>query len=282
MADVLPILAGSTLPRIAWDSVLDAATLASDNTTESDGVVAQCADWLPWTFWRPTGVGPYIIVATLAEELTVNSWAFAGHDADGEILMETWDGAAWVEHSSAIADASGATVYLNGDPISTTKLRFTFEDISFLAILWAGEDLELPEGVGPGWTDPLLALRAQLNPEVSREGVWLGAAIEQWSATLKLEIKNVEATWARDEWVPFLRTCSARPFFLHWNNVDWPSSACLCTKAMFGTSAFSQNGFVDLAVSFDADPGVTRRMDPTDDSSELLLETDDGSLLLEG
>jgi hypothetical protein len=281
VADILPIISGSTLPRIAWDSVLDDATIASTNTTEDDGLVAQCVDWHPWTFWRPTGTGPYIIEATLAEELTVTAWAFAGHDADGTVLMETWDGSDWVEHSTASCDGSGAVVYLNGDPISTTQLRFTFDDISFLAILWAGEDLELPEGVGPGWTDPLLALRADINPEVSRLGVWLGATIEQWSATLKLDIRNVEATWARDEWVPFLRTCSARPFFLHWNNVEWPSSACLCTKAMFGDSSFSQNGFVSLSVSFDADPGVTRRMDPTDDSAELLTEDADGALELE-
>lgn len=281
MDDILPLPSESITPRIAWDSVLDDATLDSVSSNETDGAIEHVGDWTPWTFWRPTGGGPHIITAELEGTPTITGWAMAGHDANGLIGMDTWDGSGWVLFAEVVHAGDGSTVYLVGDPVATTKLRFRFTEISFLAVLWAGSDMILPEGVGPGWTDPQLALRATLNPEVSREGVYLGSAVMQWNASQNLEIAHVEAAWARDYWLPFLRTCSTQPFFLHWNRVDWPSSSCLCTKASFGTAAFSSRDFVSLAVSFDVDPGLDRRMTPIDDAPALLLEDDSGPLLLE-
>jgi hypothetical protein len=270
VVDILPITSGSTLPRIAWDSVLDDATLTSDNVTEVNGDVAQAADWLVWSFWRPIGAGPYVIEAELDCEQTVNAWAIAGHDADGLIGMDTWDGADWITFAEVVADGTSKVIYLTGDAIATTKLRFRFTTISFLSTLWAGQDLVLPEGVGPGWSDPVMALRADVTPEVSREGIWIGASIEQWKATLTLDVKHIEAEWARDYWTPFLRVCSTRPFFLHWNNVDWPDSACLCTNNRFGNTEFTGKGIVSVSVTFDADPGMTRNIKPDDDAAALL------------
>jgi hypothetical protein len=285
--DVLTITDTSTYPRIAWDSALDGATLTGADSlasaaTESDGLVDHVADWTPWTFWRPVGTGPFSITAVLDGSHTVTGFALAGHDASGTVAMDTWDGAAWVELAAVSAAGDGSCIYLTGDAIATTKLRFRFATITYLAVLWAGEDMVLPEGVGPGWTDPLLALRAVTKPEQSRDGVWLGTTVEQWNARLSLDVKNVQDTWARDYWIPFLRACSSRPFFLHWNNVDWPSSACLCTKADFGGTAFTGRGFVDISVAFDADPGLDRRMTTDDDLPALLTEDASGALLLEG
>jgi hypothetical protein len=288
MPDVLTIGDDSTLPRIAWESALTGATIAGENgsasaAVEDDGSVDHVADWIPWTFWRPvTAVGTYTITAVLDDTYTINGFAMAGHDATGNVAMDTWDGAAWVEFAAVSAAGDGSCIYLTGDPVATTQLRFRFAAITYLAVLWAGEDVELPEGVGPGWTDPLLALRAVTKPESTRDGVWLGAVVEQWNARLSLDLKNVQDTWARDYWIPFLRTCSTQPFFLHWNNVDWPSSACLCTKAEFGGAAFSGKGFVNLQVAFDADTGLDRRLTVSADIEPLLTEaTEDGSLLLE-
>jgi hypothetical protein len=282
VVDVLTLTNGSVYPRIAWESVLDAATLSSASSSEVDGSLEQIADWKPWSFWRPTGSGPYIVEAILDGAQTVNGWAMAGHDASGLIGMDTWNGAAWVVYDEFVHAGDGTVVYRNGDPISTTKLRFRFADVSFISILWAGTDMVLPEGIGPGWTDPRLALRADLNPEVSRDGVYLGSAVEQWVANQTLEVKNLEAAWVRDEWLPFLRTCSTRPFFLHWHNVDWPTSACLCTKAKFGGSAFGGKDFIDVSVSFDIDTGYDRRLTAsTEDPALLTEETGGGPLLLE-
>lgn len=281
MVDVLTLANDSVTPRIAWESVLDDATLSSDNTTEANGVVEQATDWKLWTFWRPTGIGPYIIEADLDGSQTVNAWAIAGHDADGLIGMDTWDGADWVLFAEVVADGTSKVVYLTGDAVATTKLRFRFTTITFLATLWAGEDMILPEGVGPGWSDPVMALRADVTPEVSREGIWLGASVEKWKTMLSLDIKQLEAAWVRDYWTPFLRVCSTRPFFLHWNNEDYPDSACLCSNNKFGNSEFTGKGIVSVSVTFDADPGMTRDIEPDDDVEALLLEDTSGPLLLE-
>jgi hypothetical protein len=282
VADVITLTDTSTRPRIAWESVLDDAdSITSVSTPEDDGAVDQVADWRLYTFWRPTGAGPHIIIVELDGTPTVSGWAIYGHDASGTIGMDTWDGAAWVIHSEVVATGNGAVAYLMGDPVATAKLRFRFATITYLSILWAGVDLVLPEGV-KDFEDPLLAQRADVTPEVSREGVFLGAAVEKWDAQLSLDVKNLESTWVRDYWNPFLRTCSTRPFFLNWHWVDWPTSACICTSAKFGKTPFASKDLIDVSVMFMADPGTDGRSSPDDDAPALLTEDPEGPLLLEG
>lgn len=285
MAETLPLTDDSVLPRIAWSSVLTAGTFtATPATVDTDGAAEQVTDWRPWTFWRPTGVGARSLEVNLGGTKTVNAWAIYGHDAAGTIGMDTWnaDTLAWVIHSETVAAGDCAVVYLIGDPVATTKLRFRFPTLTHLAVLWAGTDVEIPEGFMPGWTDPLFALRADVEPEISRDGVWLGAAVKQWTAKLGIDVKNLEAAWVRDYWLPFLRTCCVQPFFLHWNTEDHPDGAAFCYNATFGGTAYASRGFVDVSVSCSADTGLDRRVVPVDDAPALLLESPDGPLLLEG
>jgi hypothetical protein len=236
--------------------VIDNATLtASPATTGTDGAVTNVKDWKPWSFWLPTGSAPWTLEANLGGTYTVNSVAIYGHDCDDTVGVDQWNGAAWVEVVTTEADGSGDTLYLTFDAVSTTKLRFRFDQLTYLAILYAGEDVRLPEGLAPGWSDPVLAQRAKLEHEVSRGAVHLGSRVDFFDASLTLTLKEVEATWVRDEWLPFLRVCSSRPFFLQWHETDWPNSAILCTSPDFGNSAFSQVGFCDVSVGFSADRG---------------------------
>lgn len=252
-----------TKPRIAYDSVLAAATLtASPATTEDDGAVTNCRDWLPWSFWRPTGSAPWTLEADLGGTFTVNAAAFAGHDLDDTVGVDRWNGAAWVEVATTEAIGDGSVIYLTWTAVATTKLRFRFDSLSFLAILWAGQDFTLPEGLAPGWSDPVLAQRAKTTHEASRYQVWLGTVVETWDARLTLSIKDVEPSWVRATWLPFLRACSVRPFFLHWYEDAYPNSACLCTQAEFGGTDFSGIGFCSASVSFNVDTGYDRRNAP--------------------
>lgn len=281
MVDILALTDSSIRPRIAWKSVLDDATLASVSSTEVGGALQQVADWCCFTFWRPIGGGPYVITATLSSAQAVTGWAISGHDASGLIGMDYWNGSTWVVFSEVVAPGDGAVIYLVGDPIITAQLRFRFATITHLCMLWAGVDMILPEGVGHGWDDPVLAQRPTLYPEASRDGVYLGAAISQWTAMQALDVKHLDSGWVRDYWYPFMRRCSTQPFLMSWNVLDWPTSGVLCTKAKFGKTPFSDNGFIDVSVSFDTDPGTDRRMTPIADTPALLLESDTGSLLLE-
>jgi hypothetical protein len=243
-------------PRIAWQSVIDAATLtATPSTTGTDGAVTNCQDWKPWSFWRPTGSAPWVLEADLGGTFAVNCAAFYGHDLDDTVGVDYWTGAAWVEVATTEADGGGDAIYLTWSSVSTTKLRFRFDQLTYLAILYAGTDLQLPEGLAPGWSDPTMAQRAQTTQQVSRGGVWLGNTVEYWAAQLTLSLKSVEPDWLRDYWIPFLRECTTRPFFLHWNSTDWPDSACLCSNCEFGDTPFGQFKFTDVQVTFQAETG---------------------------
>lgn len=253
----------SSTPRIAWDNQLTAATwtLSPVESGNADPI-GNAADVRPWTFWIPQNSSP-VAIADFGSSKTVTAFCLAGHDASGTIGFDTWNGAAWVQFGTATATGDGSTIYVTGTAVSTAKVRFRFPaTFTFLAYAFAGEDLICPEGLAPGWSDPVLAQRAKTTPEMSRGGVWLGTAVELWNAQLTLSLKAVTTAWAQTYWQPFLRACSTKPFFLTWNEDEFPNSGCLCTDADFGGSAFAQRGFVDVEVSFNADTGLDRRLTP--------------------
>lgn len=251
------------LPRIGYSDVIGGATLTTTPALYIDtSSPANVQDWRSWSFWRPSGGTTRTIEADLGGSKTVSAAAIYGHDASGSVTVDRWDGAAWVPVASATAAGDGAVLWLSWASIATTKLRFTFASLSYLAILWAGPELILPTGIPGGWSDPVLAQRPMLFPETSRKGVHLGTAIEMWDAKLTLGLKNLEAEWVRDYWMPFVRTCAARPFFLHWNKDEWSGSACLCTSPEFGSSEFTQRGLIDVSVAFVADTGYDQRAAP--------------------
>ncbi len=271
------------LPRIAYADVFTGATITSASSEDENGDVAQVADWTQWTFWKPTGAGPHVIEITLASAQDVNCWAIAGHDASGLIGMDTWNGASYDLFSeTTLASADGLVRYFTGDTVNTDKLRFRFASITFLAHLFAGEDIELPEGLGPGWQDPDIGLNPNLRHQSSRDKVWLGTVVDNWTLTQSISLRNVAQAWVRDTWKPFKRVCATQPFFLHWNQTAWPNSACLCTHAQFSGEPFSQPQFIDVGVSVQVDPGYSRTVAPDDTGEALLLESASGALLLEG
>ena len=180
-----------TLPRIAFAAIPSTAIITSLSSTEIDGVLHNAFSWKPWNFWRPIGAGPHEIEINFITERDVNSWALAGHDASGLIGCDYWDGANWILFNEyTIVEADGRVRYHHRTSVQTSRLRFRFEAITFVSILWAGVDLELPEGLTAGWEDPDIGLRAKLTHETSRDGVWLGTSVEQWIQQRSISLKH--------------------------------------------------------------------------------------------
>lgn len=257
MADAITLLGGETLPIIAYDNVLDDATLTSAATTDDDGAVTNVTGWKTYTWWKPTGGGTYTIEADLGGVFEIGCFAIYGHDAIGTVAMDTWDGSAWVEFGSVLADGSGDVVFVRETALVTTKLRFRFASLTYLAILFAGPALIPPRGVNTGWSDPRLAQVAQVEPEISRDGKWLGTTVQHYRARQSLQIEDLDPSWVVSYWRDFQNQCSAQPFFLHWQRTDYPNSACLCTNADFGASEFSRHRMISVSVSADMQVGGT-------------------------
>jgi hypothetical protein len=258
VADAITLLPGTTLPHIAYDSVLEDATLSSAATTATDGAADNVLGWQEYTFWKPTGGGTYTIEADLGGSYEVSCWAMHGHDALGTVAMDTWNGSAWVEHSTELADGSGDTLYLRGDTLTTTKLRFRIASLSYLAILFAGPELTPAMNVKPGgWSDPRVGALAVTEPETSRDGVWLGTTIRRWQCRQSVTLEDMAQSWVADYWRPFMTTCSAQPYFLHWHTADWPDGAAFCFDNQFSKPDFSRNAMMTVAVESTMSTGVT-------------------------
>jgi len=244
------------LPRIAYTNLVTSATVTSSATTETDGPVSNLKSWQRHTFFKPTISGPVSVIVDFGSAKTVNCLGLAGTDVTGTVELERWNGSAYVDYLSKATTGNGAPVYaFNASSQSMTKCKVILPDVSYLSVLFVGLDVEIPEGVGPGWSDPVIGQIIETTQEISRDGLWLGAAALRKNARLTLALKNLSATWVDSTWRLFMRLCQTQPFFLNWQSDNYASSAAFCYNCRFNAPTFSRNEFMDASVDFDAEAG---------------------------
>lgn len=245
------------LPRIAYLSLVPNATVTSTATTQDDGPVTNLKSWQRHTFFKPTGGGPYQVVVDFGGSNLVNCFALAGTDASGTVTLERWNGSAYVAFLTGTAPADGSPMYVFASSSQAmTKCRLTLPTCTYLSVLFVGLDFEIPQGIGPGWSDPVIGQMYETTQEISREGAWLGAAVLRKNAKLALNIKNLSATWTDSTWKLFMRQCQTQPFFLNWQSDNYAASEAFCYNAKFNAPTFSRNEMMDVSVDFDAEAGA--------------------------
>jgi hypothetical protein len=244
------------LPRIAYLNLVPNATVTSSATTETDGPVSNLKSWQRHTFFKPTISGPVTVNIDFGGSNSVNCFCLAGTDVTGTVELERWNGSAYVDYLTATTNGDGSPVYaFSSTPQNMTKCRVILADLSYLSVLFVGLDFEAPEGVGPGWSDPVIGQMIETTQEISRDGMWLGAAAQRKNARLSLSLKNLAEAWVDGTWRTFMRYCQLQPFFLNWQSDNYSSSDAFCYNAKFDQPKFIRVGFMDTMVEFDCEAG---------------------------
>lgn len=219
-------------PRILYNNflLLDDATVTTD-APPVDGYDFQNAyDWRGYTFWRVT-TGTYYLTVNFATAKTVNSWAFYATTlakVGGSISLEysTDGGTTWLAAGPVITPGDTTPIYkVLAAPILAGKWRVKVVSPSIVDIgcICIGYDFQFERGCWVGFSPPRLARDTDITNTKSQGGVWLGRTIMRNGVAFDFPLDLLTPGWVETYWRPFVIAAERHPFFVLWNNSDFPT-----------------------------------------------------------
>jgi hypothetical protein len=114
--------------------------------------------------------------------------------------------------------------------------------------LYMGRRLELPRRPAAGsYASPRHSMIPNVQGEYSRHGDPVATAIEYEDAEFKMSMPNVEGTFVRDDWLPFMRACGrSLPAFFALNGDDPDADVAWLHSIKFDPSTRNTDGLWDI------------------------------------
>lgn len=223
--DADPLL-NKKFPRIQYESV--GGTWTADTTLA--GTNPQSMDSpLTYNFWQADD-----ILATIELDFgsfqTVDSICIAGHNLENALVtFEYWNGASWVqwdgESNINITDAN--PIMFNATTKAVDKIRLVIDHSSeninpLITCVYVGALLVMERSIYGGHSPALLSQTNVIRPTMSNGGQFLGRTKIRRGYNTSYDFNNLTAQWYRDNFEPFVESCTEKPFFISWKPDRFP------------------------------------------------------------
>lgn len=266
----LPI---TDLPIVFWRNVVTTTNVSTDSQDPDFPVtnVANPSLALKWKqdFTDSPLAMPDTIVINAAGLGPINYVAIAGHNLGtaGATIAIEGDG-----NPSGISPASTASPleqeWVTGfQPVDDSPLIIMFGEVEAqagdrgnvrirlqspgtvaleIAVIYVGYATVLAEGIQADHTPlPLAHMRETLTGQ-SENATFLGRiVVGQWVESVAT-ISNLEATWVRDELMPFLEFAAENPFFWAWQPLTYPDEVAFAWLSENPKPVLDIDGFLTV------------------------------------
>ncbi len=246
-------------PCIGWRNRLRDTGVTLTVSSEAVGYErAFAADWLPFTWWKPSAPGASWLRASFAAPVECNYFAAYATDVAANIgtiglQYSTDGGTVWQDAVAPFAPASAAPFMRTFDAISAANWRIllTSTPASVLGVAAFGMRMDLERGLQPGFVPPVFGRDTDVLNSDSVNGGFLGRTIRRINAEGSIELDVLTPTWMRAEWLPFMRHAESRPWFFLWDPTDHDDECALCwSDGRIPAPSYSQVGFMRASISY--------------------------------
>lgn len=253
--DTIPL----THPRILYQDIFRDGTITA--STESTAAPAEnVADGLTWDFWRPTALPATLEVETSAG-VDVDYAFLAAHSlgtTEVTVKGEYHDGADWVTLFDEFAPGTDRVVAFLFEEITASRFRFYFTgsgDMPSVGIAMMGKALAMERGVTLNHGPITLQRVTKVRPQTSEGGQTLGRSVQRQGVRASIDFENLQASWLRTYFEPFIESARVYPFGWVWSPVSYPAEVALCwTPAGKEDIRPEHSGLPDrMNVSFDVE-----------------------------
>lgn len=205
----------------------------TSSSAAADYDAENISDWRPFTWWKPTATGDSWVRVSFASSRVSNYFAVASHSlatsgSTIKLQYSTDGGSVWLDATSANTGASDRVIVETFDDITAADWRIYVSNptaIAAIGVVSFGEKLELPYQQEVGFAPPTLSRDAEYRTNESATGLFIGRSIERTGYPGEISVTNIPHAWIRTDWEPFVDHAELRPFFVSWNEADFPSEA---------------------------------------------------------
>jgi hypothetical protein len=246
-------------PRILYQDIFREGTITA-STEEADAPAENVADGLTWDFWTPTALPATLEVQLGAAADVDYAWLGPHTLGTNEVTVkgEYHDGADWVTMFDEYSPGTDRVVAFLFEQVTASRFRYVFSGLGgmpSIAIAMMGKALAMQRGVTLNHAPITLQRVTKASPHTSEGGQTLGRSILRQGVKTSIEFENLQTSWLRTYFEPFMESARVYPFGWVWSPVNYPAEVALCwTPAGKEDIRPEHSGLPDrMNVSFDVD-----------------------------
>lgn len=252
--------------QIGYELLADRSGVTVTSGSAADtNVVENASDWLPFDYWQVDAdtTTPFIQYAAASTELCDYA-AFMGHDlvasTDQWKIQHSPDGTTWTD-AFAWEDVISGVNFKSWTAAEHLYWRIIFQRDSgatafspIVSCVGLGNVFDTAKNPQAGFTPPQ-SHAMKSTTSISVDGTFLGRSITDVATDGKITFNNMTAGWVRGSWMPFHEHAKEKPFFLSWDETNYPEDAAFCwVDKDIKLPTYSDVSWMKAEISFKAVP----------------------------
>ncbi len=247
----------NNLPLVLYNNILRSGTVTASSQTVSEPAV-YVSDWHVSTRWLPAvdGVSTLTFDSGVGNTATANAFALYRHTlhvTGGTVAVE-WsdDGVAWFDLLLPFTPVSARVVFITFAGKTARYFRISVDETPAggLGLVALGETLEIDNGFRIGYSAPHFSRNVRTKVQQSETGLWIGSSTIDKGITGVFRIHDVDEFWAYDFLLPFIEHAERFPFFMLWNELDYPDRAAIIRSVEKRIPPFSYSHYGRISGGF--------------------------------
>jgi hypothetical protein len=244
MTDIVVPYADPAFPRIAWKNFLclpgTTVTVSSENASFPH---ENAYDWNESSYWQPASGGASWLQCVLpkaqcANYVGLHATTLAANGGSYDLQYSLDSGTTWTsvfggpitptQNFDSLGNPTGMPVqYRSFSPVVASYWRFwmTSSSPSMVGILAFGMDMKMERGCWTGMVPPSLGRSVLVTNSMTVAGKFVGRSVIRKNIQSSFKFEYLTEAFIRGQWMPFVVSAERYPFFVLWNNVNFPWEA---------------------------------------------------------
>jgi len=248
---------------IAHDSFLlrsDATVTASSE--DADHEIANGSSWPTYGGgWQTSVISTHSVTVGFPGTRTGQGFALHKHNL-GTLgitvkLQTSPDSTVWTDVTgSEQSPADDKTIFWADSMSSSAKFwRILFtghtSGVMRVAQVFIGPAFQMFNSPGMGWIPPNMALNNEFIMSRSDGGDFLGRSLIRRGGKTNFTMSPVTEAFVRSTWLDFMLAAELHPFYLTWDNVNFPNEVAYCyTEKKIALPRYMTNKHFSVPLSF--------------------------------
>lgn len=219
---------------IGYDNVFKKGGTVTASSEATGYAKENAIDYLPFTRWKPTAASSEWIKVDHGTAYACDYLAVYGHTLAASVAtikaQYSTDNASWSDAHTEVMPATTEPlmVIFNRQTARYWRVLVNGTSAAELGVVYVGQILQQEVGFQPGFTPAGLGRDDEVLVNSSRSGQFIGQSVLRRGESTQMAFNEMSQSYARDEYDPFLDHAATKPFFLAWNQDDFPSEVGFC------------------------------------------------------
>lgn len=240
---------------IGYENLASEAITLAGTAPAAGFAFANLFNWFTYDGYKSGSSGVSNVDVTLSGAKTCDYFAYYNtdlHDNGGNIRLQFWNGAIWVDSFAAHSPTDNAPFFIKFAQVSSDKYRIVIDSTpaSIVSVVSFGNVTPIPYGLSSNFNSPHNAQQYKNITNESETGNFIGRSVRKGATPFNVSSELFEYDWMISTWRPFLRHLERKPCFFKWSDTTYTEESVFCwSEPDIATPSYSDGHFLNIDLS---------------------------------